>query len=210
MRPFLTSEFRLQQLERRVENIFRLAKVIGVKYENKRWYVQCQEGDGTEDETLTTDWVPWQSFSHGAIKFSVPPRNGQKITLSSPNGEIEQCFASPFHYDPSNPSPNDKQDEFFVRIEKPSSDGSTGQNPDETLDIHATKDFKRTTIGKTKTEVTKENINHATVYKNTVAEQLIRDTVSDQRHIVDNKGVRAVNGRGNMVLLNTGDVFLNC
>lgn len=105
MRQIMQIERRMQDIERKLENKQRQGKVTEVKFDQdkKRWYAKMEEGSG--DETLKTDWMPWKSFSHGAIKFSVPPRVGQRVTLNSPNGELEQGVLEPFHYGPDDPSP---------------------------------------------------------------------------------------------------------
>ncbi|MCB1466642.1 MAG: phage baseplate assembly protein V [Rhizobiaceae bacterium] len=208
MRQIMQIERRMQDIERKLENKQRQGKVTEVKFDQdkKRWYAKMEEGSG--DETLKTDWMPWKSFSHGAIKFSVPPRVGQRVTLNSPNGELEQGVLEPFHYGPDDPSPHDKQDEIFVRVEKP---GAKDQEKvDKTLDIIATCDNLKVSIGKSSKEITKDQVTTKTETETTTAEKRTKREVGDQKHTIDASGVRATNQAGNMVLKNDGNVFLNC
>lgn len=112
--------FRLQRMERRFENTDRQGKVSEVKYdkEKKRWYAKLKD-DGGDGKPFDSDWLPWKSFSHGAISFSVPPRVGQDVSMRSPAGYPEQAYMEAYHYGPDTPSPHDKEDEVVMQIVKP-------------------------------------------------------------------------------------------
>jgi hypothetical protein len=118
-------ERRLQDLQRQFENSHRLGEVVDVKYENERWFVKMNDGDNKQPsgsgegdgQTFRSDWLPWQGSSHGTIKSSNPPRKGMKVQMNSPGGQAELAHATPFHYDPNNPSPHGKQDEIVHLVE---------------------------------------------------------------------------------------------
>ena len=208
MRQIMHYERRLQDIERKLENKQRQGKVTEVKFDTqkKRWYAKMEEGSG--DETLKTDWLPWKSFSHGSIKFSVPPRVGMRVQAASPNGELEQAVLEPFHYNPDDPSPHDKQDEVFMRVEKPGAEGQ--EKSDTTLDVLATHKNLKVKLGKSSKELTKNEITSKTETETTTAEKRTKREVGEQKHVIDAQGVRAVNDSGNVVLKNDGNVFLNC
>lgn len=132
VRALLHMERRLQDLERKFENKERIGKIVDVKFdkEKKRWFVKMNDGEdetpsgqssgqsgGSSNETFKSDWLPWQSFSHGSIKMSVPPKKGQHVLMRSPGGLPEMAVAEPYHYGPNTPSPHDKQDEIVKLIE---------------------------------------------------------------------------------------------
>ena len=212
MRQIMQIERRLQDLERKTENKQRQGKVSDVKYdkEKKRWYAKMEEG--SDDELLKTDWLPWKSFSHGTIKFSVPPRKGQRVCINSPNGDIEQGVLEPFHYGPDDPSPHDKENEVFMRVEAPNDQQQGGQQDksDKTLDVIATCDNLKVKLGKSTKEITKDTVTTKTQTETTTAEKRTKREVGEQKHVVDAQGIRATNDSGNVVLKNDGNVFLNC
>lgn len=126
MRSVLAYERRLQDIERQLQNKFRVCKVKEMKFENRRWFVRVEDGQG--DRTFRTDWIPWRSFSHGTISFSVPPRVNQTVAINSPNGWGEMAYCEPYHYDPDHPSPHDKENEVFMKIQAADQgDGQGGQ-----------------------------------------------------------------------------------
>lgn len=179
MRALNHMERRLQDLERKFENKERMGKIVDVKFENQRWYVKINDGANSEpsgqseggggqgggggegggegsEDTFKSDWLPWQSFSHGSIKMSVPPKKGQHALMRSPGGSPEMAVAEPYHYGPSNPSPHDKPDEMVKLIEDEDDDdkqqgqqggqggGQSGQNGQQedkyNTWVHETKD----------------------------------------------------------------------
>jgi hypothetical protein len=125
MRAIMTMERRLQDLERFIQNMHRAGDVTDVKYdqERHRWYIKMQDGEG-DNLAFKSDWLPWKSFAHGAIKSSVPPRKGMKVSYNAPGGQPEMAYAEPFHNGPDNPSPHDKQDEVVHLFETPEQDQS--------------------------------------------------------------------------------------
>lgn len=134
-------ERRLQDLEYAIQNMHRPGKITAVRFDKKkkRWFVKMEDGKnadssgsfGYDDHTMKTDWVPWQSFSHGTIKYSVPPRVGMRGALISPNGLPELAYASPHHYSPDSPSPHDKEDEIVRLVEHAKTEGGEGGGEDK-------------------------------------------------------------------------------
>jgi len=141
MKFLLALEQRLTTMERRMENMHRNGEVSDVKYDKDkgRWYVKMKDGEG--DETFNSDWLPWKSFASGSIKVSMPPKKGQRIAMTSPNGESEMAFAEPFHYGPDTKSPHDKEDEYVMTIE--------GEDGKESMRVHQSKGNHTVTIGDT-------------------------------------------------------------
>ncbi|MDB5610653.1 MAG: hypothetical protein JWP25_7553 [Bradyrhizobium sp.] len=144
MKALLAIERRMQDLERKFDNNQRFGKVTQVKFEKDRWYVKMNDGDdqtpsGSQSSadpmngegTFKSDWQPWQSHSHGTIKFSVPPKVGQQVLLRSINGTPELSTVEPFHYGPQAPSPHGKQDETV---------GLIHEKEDQQHWVHQTKD----------------------------------------------------------------------
>lgn len=165
MRQLLAIERRIHDVERRLQNMSRFGTVTDVKFdaEKKRWYAKMEQGEG-DNETFKTNWLPWKSFSHGAISTSIPPRKGQRVEMRSPNGNAEMAVLEPYHYNPDDPSPHDKPDEVFMKVKLPKQEGQSAQSvseqdqKDQTLDIHATKDGATVTIGSTTFHITKDTV----------------------------------------------------
>ncbi|BCM87727.1 phage baseplate assembly protein V [Methylobacterium indicum] len=185
-RDFITAyEKRLQDLERNFQNMSRRGQVTEVKFdkEKKRWYVKMADGEG--DDAFKSDWLPWKSMSHGSIRLSVPPRKGQLVEMRSPGGTPEMACCEPWHYNPENPSPHDKEDEIFLTVQAPedkdenkdgdkgseggsgasanaraaSTDGGDKQSKeDQQLKLHLTKDGMSVWLGKTKVELTAKGL----------------------------------------------------
>lgn len=144
MKALLSIERRLQDMERQFQNKERLGKIVQVKFEKDRWYVKMNDGQdqtpsGSQSSadpmggegTVKSDWQPWQSFSHGTMKFSVPPKVGQEVLMRSVGGMPELSTVEPFHYGPKTPSPHGKQDESV---------GLIHEKEDQQHWVHQTKD----------------------------------------------------------------------
>jgi len=156
MRELLALQRRVQDLEHAHRNQGRIGKIVDVKFDKQHngWLARMEQGE--EPQIFKSDWLPWGSFSHGTIKMSVPPRKGQLVKLNCPQGQPEQGWLEPHHYDPDNVAPHDKPDEIFIRIEKPSESGKTATDKDQTFDIHLTKDGPTMKIGATTHKLTKD------------------------------------------------------
>lgn len=145
MKALHAIERRLQDIERKFENKERLGKIVAVKYEKDRWYVKLNDGEDQTpsggsapggdpmggEGTVKSDWQPWQSHSHGTIKFSVPPKVGQQALMRSVGGTPELSTVEPHHYGPDAPSPHGKQDETV---------GLIHEKEDQQHWVHQTKD----------------------------------------------------------------------
>jgi hypothetical protein len=141
MRALHAMERRLQDLERKFQNKERLGKITDVKFEKDRWYVKLNDGqdqtpsgdDSKASDTFKSDWQPWQSFSHGTIKMSVPPKKGQHALMRAVGGIPELATIEPFHYGPDTPSPHGKEDEVVKLIHE---DDSVQHWKHQTKDTH--------------------------------------------------------------------------
>lgn len=119
-RSFITSfERRFQDLEMRLQNMHRIGQVKEVKYdkEKKRWFAKMVDGPGKDG--FESDWLPWNTFAHGGMQVSVPPKVGQSVQMQSPGGNPETAVMSAYHTNPDNPSPSDKEDEVVIQFTKP-------------------------------------------------------------------------------------------
>lgn len=125
VRAIHAMERRLQDVERKFQNMMRLGKVAAVKYEKDRWYVKMNDGQdqtpsGSEtyskQDTFKSDWQAWGSHSHETIKISSPPKVGQDVVFRSVGGSPELGVVEPFHYGPKAPSPHGKQDETVALL----------------------------------------------------------------------------------------------
>ncbi|WP_316207396.1 hypothetical protein [Bradyrhizobium sp. SZCCHNR3118] len=125
MRALHAMERRLQDLERKFQGKERLGKIVDVKFEKQRWYVKFNDGQdqnpsgtaSSRGDTVKSDWMPWQSFSHGTIKSSIPPKKGQHALMRGVDGMMELATVEPYHYGPDNPSPHGKPDEIVHLVE---------------------------------------------------------------------------------------------
>lgn len=192
-------ERRLQDLERANVNRERNGQVVDVKFDKteKRWYVKMNDGEDltpsgqdSQDKngatTFKSDWRPWETFSNGAISFSMPPRKGQRVTLSSPGGNTELGTVRPHHTSKENTSPHDQPDEFVLQVQKP------GGDKNETLRFHYTKDKANVTLGDSEWDLKKDRIDAAVDGK--------------QRITVDKGGTRMSNDKGKVDLDKSGRV----
>ncbi|TXM68198.1 phage baseplate assembly protein V [Methylobacterium sp. WL120] len=159
MRQLLAMQRQIQDMERQLQNLDRKGKVTAVKFdkEKKRWYAKMREGEEGTKTAFETGWQPWETHANGAVKISNPPRVGQLVKLNSPNGQPELGSLAPYHNDPDNPSPHDKEDEFFMRIEKPGKDGKPGSDKNKILNVHYTQDGSTVSIGDTTHGLTKDS-----------------------------------------------------
>jgi len=188
MRPLFNWERRLQDLETRLANQQRFGSVTDVKFDKelKRWYVKMEDGEG-EGHTFKSDWLPWRSFSHGAITVSMPPRKGQRVAYTALNGQPELAVVEPFHYGPDDPSPHDKEDEYVIEIHDP----KNKSNKDTTLRIHKTKDNQTVTLGKSEVTIRKD----------------IVDTIVDEQKVTVTPEVSVLsNPKGKVELAKSGHI----
>ncbi len=87
-------ERRLSELERKLANVVREGAIVELDTDNALVRVQS----GTEDENLTTDWLPWLTTraSHDTTWWC--PEVGEQVLLLSPNGDLAQAMVLPALY----------------------------------------------------------------------------------------------------------------
>lgn len=71
----------------------------------------CRVVVGLDDDgkEVKSAWIPYAQIA-GTRKLHSPPSKGQTMTLYSPNGDIEQASAHPYHFSDNNPSPSEDPD----------------------------------------------------------------------------------------------------
>lgn len=100
-------ETRIEQLDRRVNNTMREARVTEVDHEKGMVKVKALG--------LDSAWVPWMETA-GAIKTWSPPSEGQRVVLFSPSGEPGQGFVLPGGYSSQYGKPHDQGAEYVLTI----------------------------------------------------------------------------------------------
>lgn len=100
-------ERKIEQLDRRVNNQFREAKVLEV--DTERALVKVKAAD------LDSAWMPWVTRS-GKIREWNPPSVGERVILASISGEPGQGVVFPGGYSTEFEKPHDKGDESVVRV----------------------------------------------------------------------------------------------
>lgn len=199
MTRLLLMERRLVDLETKLANLQRQGRVKEVKYDEKRkrWYAKVSDTtDENDPNAFQTGWLPWASFGHGTISMSVPPRVGQLVSVQAPNGQPEMAFLVPYHHTPENPAPHDKEDEVFLRVNKPREDGQDDSDPQETLIIHMTKDKLKVVLGDTTLE---QNKGALTITTKTA-------TVNASEKAIVNAPAVALGGEGGPPVARVGDL----
>lgn len=210
MRQLLAMQRQIQDLQKQIENAKRVGKITHVKFdkEKKRWYAKFQEGDGKE--AFKTDWLPWKTFAHGAIKISLPPKVGMTAQMVSLNGMPELGHIEAYHNDPENQSPHDKEDEFFMRVELPGKDGQAGGDKNQILNFHFTKDGSKVEIGDTTYNLTKDAASTKTKTNSVDADT---DTSKSKTHKVETES-RQVQAKVTQIKSDSyslgGKVLINC
>lgn len=100
--------FRLAELERRINNVQRPAKVTQTDPAKGLVKVAWTEVDG---KPIESPWIPWRTRA-GAIKDWAPPAVGEQVTLLSPSGEIGQhSWVDTGGFSNANPQNHDKDGE---------------------------------------------------------------------------------------------------
>jgi phage baseplate assembly protein V len=103
--PFLEYERRIQNLERRIENMVRVAKVTEV--DAAKGLVKFQDGD------FLSEWQPWVQRA-GTIKDWQPPSVGEQVLAISPSGQPEQAWVQPGGFSDANPQPHNVEAEHVL------------------------------------------------------------------------------------------------
>lgn len=103
--PFLEFERRIQNLERRIENMVRIGKVSEV--DPAKGLVKYQDGE------FLSDWQPWVQRA-GTIKDWTPPSVGEQVLAIAPSGQPEQAWVQYGGFSDANPQPHNKGDEHVI------------------------------------------------------------------------------------------------
>ncbi|MEE9481857.1 hypothetical protein [Methylobacterium ajmalii] len=198
MRKLLGMQRQIHDLQQQMLNQDRVGVVTEVKFDKQKngWYAKMEQGSG--DETWRSDWLPWQSFSNGAIKISMPPRKGQRVKLNPMAGSAEMGSLAPYHYDPNNKAPHDKEDELFIRVQKGGEDDKS-----QTLDMHFTKDAHKVTLGDSTHTLTKDAVSTKT---KTASVDSDNHTVKTKNHTLDAENSEVKSARYAL----SGKVLINC
>lgn len=106
-RRILDQEKRIEQLDRRLNNIVREAKVIEV--DAAKGLVKV-EGHG-----LKSGWMPWATRA-GAIREWSPPAKGERVLLISPTGEPGQGIVLSGGYSSEFKQPSSDGGEHLVQV----------------------------------------------------------------------------------------------
>jgi len=103
-------ERRLSELERKLANVVREGAIVELDTDNAKVRVQS----GTEDEYLTTDWLPWVTTRGNQDSNWWCPEVKEQVVILSPDGDLSQGIVLPALY----------QDEFSA----PSNDENISGN----------------------------------------------------------------------------------
>lgn len=85
----------IAELFRRVNNLLRVGKVVGVDYGAAKARVKIGE--------ITTDFMPWLVPSTAAW---IPLKNGEQVVVLSPNGDLRFGMILPALYQNAKPAPS--------------------------------------------------------------------------------------------------------
>jgi phage baseplate assembly protein gpV len=213
MRQLLAMQRQIQDLQNAVANQVRKGKIFDVKFdqEKKRWYCRLREGKEGEKNTFETDWLPWKTHANAAVKISNPPRKGQLGAMIAYNGQPELGHIEAYHNDPDNPSPHDKPDEYFMRVEKPTDDGKPQTDKNKILNIHHTQDGSTVSIGDSQRNISKDG--HSVKTKNNSVETETHVTKASKSHAVETDQ-RTVTASKTVITSGTysltGKTLINC
>ena len=100
-------ERRIEQLDRRLNNIVREARVTEVDLERGLVKVEAHE--------LVSAWSPWVEHA-GAIRSWTPPSVGQRVMLMSPSGEPGQGIVYAGGYSDQFAAPSNDADAHIIKV----------------------------------------------------------------------------------------------
>lgn len=105
--------FRLAELERRLNNVQRPARVTQTDPAKGLIKVAWTEVNG---QPVESPWIPWKTRA-GAIKEWAPPAVGEQVTLTSPSGEIgKHSWVDAGGFSKANPQNHNKDGERKTSI----------------------------------------------------------------------------------------------
>jgi phage baseplate assembly protein V len=98
--------YRLAEIERRLDNILRMAVIEDADYNTAR--VKVRDGD------LLSGWLPWLTSRANAGEVSWDaPEIGERVLLLCLSGDVEQGFVLPTFYCDDNPAPANSADQII-------------------------------------------------------------------------------------------------
>lgn len=111
----IDQRYRLEELERRMENRQRTGTIAEVNAKDGLARVKI-DTDDKSGQPFLTPWIPWKEVSMGAIKTHFPPSVGEQVKVVSESGDLTDAqidFSTPSN---SNERPHDKEAEGVIQI----------------------------------------------------------------------------------------------
>ena len=112
---FVNMLYRLEELERRMENRTRTGTIHEV--DAKKGTARVKIGEDSETgEPYLSPAVPWKEAAMGNIKFHTPPSVGEQVKLVSESGDITDAVIDTSLPSNQNKRPHDKEDEHVRTV----------------------------------------------------------------------------------------------
>ncbi|XPV77935.1 MAG: phage baseplate assembly protein V [Desulfovibrio sp.] len=92
-------QYRLQQLEQRIDNLIRWGTIEEADYSAARVRVRCGE--------IVTDWLPWFTTRAGGNREWSAPEIGEQVFVLAPSGALNQAAVLPAIFQNNAPAPSD-------------------------------------------------------------------------------------------------------
>jgi phage baseplate assembly protein V len=93
--------YRIEQLERRINNILRVGNIVEVDYDN----ALCR----VEIGNIKTAWLKWFTDRASNDRSWWAPEVGEQVMVLSPSGEMAQGSVLPAIYQDAHPAPADRE-----------------------------------------------------------------------------------------------------
>lgn len=131
--------YRIAELERRIENMMRLGRVVPGSQDHSAGTIKITDGDDGDPDAWVSHAVPWKEHS-GAHSTRTMPSDNQQVVLFSPSGELELGWASHGGYMQSDDMPSAPNGETISRRREVASgsSGTSGGSTDSNKDIVTT------------------------------------------------------------------------
>lgn len=88
--------YRVSELERQINTLVRMGKVIDADYEQARVHVDCAGSEG---------WYPFLTHRAGGNQSWHPPEVGEQVMVFCPAGHVERGYVLPALYQDQYPAP---------------------------------------------------------------------------------------------------------
>ena len=106
--------YRIAELERRLNNVMRPAKVTEV--DPAKSIAKVTYASSSEGEPVESDWIPWTE-SAGDIKSWSPVSIGEQLMMMSPSGEMgRHSWLMRGGFSNENPKPHNKSGEQVTTV----------------------------------------------------------------------------------------------